>query len=175
MQLFKFFKKKRPTIIIDMLSLFRSLGIKSSVSPRIQLQILRRITKFSDRENIKVIAILSGEPLRKAPDKKYFENILILYSVSSSTHLTKAIKVAKSKNGVLVSDDQNIKAINPNITIMRCRTFTRVFELNVEARARDNNFKSRINNNDNKINDKLSYSKGNSQNDAINELIDLVE
>ena len=175
MNLFKFFKKKKPILVIDMLSLFRSLGEKGNISPRIQLQILRRITKFSDRENIKVIAILSGEPLRKAPNKKYFDNELIFYSSSFSTHLTKAIKVAKSKNGVLVSDDENIKAINPNITIMRCRTFTRVFELNVEARARNNNFKSRINNNDNKINDELSYSKGNSQNDAINELIDLVE
>lgn len=175
MNLFKFFKKKKPILVIDMLSLFRSLGEKGNISPRIQLQILRRITNFSDRENIKVIAILSGEPLRKAPNKKYFDNVLIFYSSSFSTHLTKAISVAKSKNGILVSDDENIKAINPNITMMRCRTFTRVFELNNDTRGRSNKFKSRINHSDNKINDESLDSKDNSQNDAINELIDLVE
>lgn len=173
MNLFNFFNKKSPVIIIDMLSLFYSLGFKGNIPPRTQLQILRRLTKFSDREKIRIIAVLSGEALYKAPNGKKFDNILILYSNSVSNHINKAIRVTKSKNGILITDDS--KASKSNITTVRCRTFKKAFDLNNDTRNKpSSSFKRRSKENSNNYKNQ-AIEENNTQNDTINELIDLVD
>ena len=78
MGLLKFFGNKK-SIVIDVISLYEVLGVKGDVSPRTQLQILRRLTRFADRESINMIAILGGKPLHKAPNKKKFDNICYFF------------------------------------------------------------------------------------------------
>ena len=93
MGLLKIFGNKK-IIVIDVISLYEALGVKGDVSPRTQLQILRRLTRFADRESINMIAILCGKPLHKAPNKKKFDNILVLYSTSKEKHHKFVAKIA---------------------------------------------------------------------------------
>lgn len=62
MGLFNLFKPARPVLVVDAVSLNESMGMKGKVPPRNQLQTLRRLSRFSQREKIEVIAILTGSP-----------------------------------------------------------------------------------------------------------------
>ena len=82
MSILKFLINKKPLLIVDMISLLKFHGTKNDFSPRSQLQVLRKLSKFSLKENLKIIAVLSGEPLHKAPKGKKFDNIKVHYSSS---------------------------------------------------------------------------------------------
>ena len=100
-------------------------------------------------------------------------NILILYSNSVSNHINKAIRVTKSKNGILITDDS--KASKSNITTVRCRTFKKAFDLNNDTRNKpSSSFKRRSKENSNNYKNQ-AIEENNTQNDTINELIDLVD
>jgi len=97
MGLFNLFKpKKSKVVVIDGISLAESLGMKGDLAPRTQLQLLRRIARFAEREKLEVIAVLSGEALNKAPAGEKFEQVLVLYSNSPKEHASFLLKTARS-------------------------------------------------------------------------------
>lgn len=51
--------------LIDTRSMFRKNGSRASASPGDQLDLLRRLSRFSSKEKIKTVAFLIGEPLRE--------------------------------------------------------------------------------------------------------------
>ena len=187
----KIFGNKK-IIVIDVISLFEALGVKGDVSPRTQLQILRRLTRFVDRESINMIAILSGKPLHKAPNKKKFDNILVLYSPSKQKHHKFVAKIAIKKNALLLTDNLEVeKSVGQSVEKMRLSTFRKVFDVNTEGDFGDHNdaIRTRRRRKNRKLrsdNTETSYDSGSSLNseknqslrgdsDAINELIDLVD
>tara|TARA_B100001564_G_scaffold252996_1_gene215090 strand:- start:1254 stop:1829 length:576 start_codon:yes stop_codon:yes gene_type:complete len=191
MGLLKIFGKKK-NIVIDVISLYEALGIKGDVSPRTQLQILRRLTRFADRESINMIAILGGKPLHKAPNKKKFDNIIVLYSSSKERHHKFVAKIAIKKNALLLTDNIEVeKLVGQSVEKMRLSTFRKVFDVNIEGDFGDHNDTTRIrrrrkNRNPRLDNTKTNYDSRSSLNseknqplkgdsDAINELIDLVD
>ena len=105
MGLFDLFKPRKSVIVVDGVSLNESLGMKGNVAPRNQLQLLRRLARFSEREKVELIVVLSGEPLHKAPAGKKFEEIVVVYSNSSDVHAKRVLSLAASKGRgvVLVS------------------------------------------------------------------------
>ena len=139
-----------------------------------------------------MIAILGGKPLHKAPNKKKFDNILVLYSSSKEKHHKFVAKIAIKKNALLLTDNVEVeKLVGQSVEKMRLSTFRKVFDVNIEGDFGDHNDtirtrRRRKNRNPRLDNTKTNYDSRSSLNseknqslkgdsDAINELIDLVD
>ncbi|MDF7801082.1 hypothetical protein P4C99_16520 [Pontiellaceae bacterium B1224] len=203
MGLFNLFKPARTVLVIDAISLNESAGLKGKIPPRNQLQMLRRLARFAQREKLEVIAVLSGNPLNKAPAGKKFEEVLVLYSKSMDDHGKFLVKTTLSKGAgaVMVSGNAAVeKMAGDSVKKMRISTFRKAFDVGGDGeggndRSPDGNNRSRgnrpprrrtqkqnkgDNGNNGKNNNKNEpkqerRSKENSEADAINELIDLVD
>ena len=205
MGLFDRFKASSKTVlIVDGVSLNNALGMKGNVPPRNQLQLLRRLSRFSEREKIGVTVVLSGSPLHKAPAGKKFEEITVLYSKSTEAHPQNIAKIAAAKGSgsILISSNPAVEkiALGRGMKTMRVSTFRKAFDTG--GNDSDNNRSDRNgnerggNNNRNRSQQRRRPQqkqqqqpkkqttsekkpprppKDNSQNDAINELIDLID
>ena len=113
MGLFNLFKPARTVLVVDAVSLNESAGMKGKVPPRNQLQMLRRLARFAQREKIEVVAVLCGAPLNKAPAGKKFEEIVVLYSKSPEDHAKFLAKTVQSKGAgaVLVSGSAAVEKV----------------------------------------------------------------
>lgn len=132
MGLFNLFKPAKTVLVIDALSLNESMGMKGKVPPRNQLQILRRLSRFAQREKLEVIAVLSGTPLNKAPVGEKFEEIVVLYSKSLETHAKFLAQTALSKGSgaILVSGNSGAeKVAGTNVKKLRVSTFRKAFDV----------------------------------------------
>ncbi len=201
MGLFDLFKPaSKSVLVVDALALNESMGMKGKVPPRSQLQVLRRLARFAQREKLEMVAVLTGAPLNKAPAGKKFEDITVVYSDSPENHAKCLAKVAASKGSgaILVSGNDGVeKAVGSSVKKMRMSTFRKAFDtgndgMDGEDRpvAGENNTgrsrgprpprrrqqKSRDNNNNQQNEPKPPREeKPMSDADAINELIDLVD
>ncbi len=192
MGLLNLFKPSKSVVVVDVISLFDALGIGGDVSPRTQLQVLRRLTRFAEREEVELIAVLSGEPLHKAPNRKKFDSILVLYSKSTSKHAGFVAKLALKRGALLLTDNVKAeKAAGASVEKMRLSTFRKVFDMSVDGdsgdvgdsgrgRRRRRTRKPRgehgehgAGSEESVPSEKRPASEGDS--DAINELIDLVD
>ncbi len=185
---FKVFRTSRRTVVVDTNDLLEAQGIKRAV-PRDQLRILRRLSRYAKREQVEIIAVLQGKPLRKAPDRQEFEGVTVRYAVSRE----KAIKLilSSSKNGkkfVVISGDEEVqsKVIGKGFC-MRSSTFMKAFEADNEGPTGSSrqpkkrparNHKQRKDENkpavDEQHHDAEEESTENSEEELINELIELV-
>ncbi|MEI6892497.1 MAG: hypothetical protein V5783_10030 [Pontiella sp.] len=204
MGLFNLFKSARTVLVIDAVSLNESAGMKGKIPPRNQLQMLRRLARFSQREKIEVIAVLSGTPLNKAPAGKKFEDITVIYSKSMEEHSKFLAKTTQSKGAgaVLVSGSAAVEDVAGNgVKKMRVSTFRKAFDIGGDGDGgndrSDGNNRPRGNRPPRRRPQKQSKGessggnnagatakkepqqdrkpKGSSEADAINELIDLVD
>ena len=140
MGLFNLFKPAKTVLVVDAVSLNDSLGMKGKVPPRNQLQTLRRLSRFSQREKIEVVAVLTGKPLNKAPAGKKFDGVLVLYSKSSEKHAKFLAKTAGSKGAgaVLVSGNAATeKVAGSAIKKMRVSTFRKAFDVGGDGEGSD--------------------------------------
>ena len=198
MGLFNLFKPARTVLVVDAVSLNESLGLKGKVPPRTQLQTLRRLSRFVQREKIDVVAVLCGTPLNKAPAGKKFEGITILYSTSSEAHAKYLAKTVRSKGAgaILVSGGSSTeKVAGSGVKKMRISTFRKAFDIGGDGEGgkndrneggnnrprgnrppRKRSQKQQSNNNNAKSEPKPERPpKEKTEADAINELIDLVD
>jgi hypothetical protein len=202
MGLFNLFQSSKTVVVIDGVSLNESLGQKGKVAPRNQLQLLRRLSRFSQREKVALVVVLSGSPLHKAPAGKKFEDITVLYSKSPEAHAKHTVKIAKSKGQgvVLVSGSSAVEkiALSGNVKIIRVSTFRKAFDVGGndgegnerggnerggnERSSRGGNDRNNRNRPPRRRQKKQSDenkperpAKETSEADAINELIDLVD
>ena len=132
MGLFNLFKPARTVLVVDAVSLNESAGMKGKIPPRNQLQMLRRLARFAQREKIEVIAVLCGTPLNKAPAGKKFEDVTVLYSKSAEAHAKFLAKttVSKGAGAVLVSGSAvTEKAAGNGVKKMRVSTFRKAFDI----------------------------------------------
>lgn len=193
MGLFNLFKPARPVLVVDAVFLNESLGMKGKVPPRNQLQMLRRLARFSQREKIDVIAVLCGSPLNKAPAGKKFEGVIVLYSKSLDEHakfLAKTV-AGKGSNAVLVSGTAATEKIaGSGVKKLRISTFRKAFDVGGENEAPDRGENPRNRGTRPPRRRQQKQPNGNtpsnepkkerppkevSEVDAINELIDLVD
>jgi len=196
MGLFGLFKSSKTVIIVDGVSLNESLGMKGKVPPRNQLQLLRRLSRFAQREKVGVVAVLSGSPLHKAPAGKKFEEITVLYSKSPEVHAKYIVRIARSKGSgtILISGNASVEKVAGNgIRTMRMSTFRKAFDVGgndadgfdrSERSGGDRNNRNRPSrrrpqkqSGENQSGQKKPEHppKESSEADAINELIDLVD
>ncbi|MDH3981577.1 MAG: hypothetical protein OES84_01610 [Kiritimatiellaceae bacterium] len=198
MGLFNLFKPAKTVLVVDAVSLNEAMGQKGKIPPRNQLQVLRRLSRFSQREKIKVVAVLTGTPLNKAPAGKKFEEVTVIYSKSADVHAKFIAKTVRSKgsSAVLVSGNAAAeKLAGSGVTKLRVSTFRKAFDTGGDSdsgndrsegggnnRQRGNRPQRRRpqkqNNNKNKGNSEPKEErppKVASEADAINELIDLID
>ncbi|MEN7973271.1 MAG: hypothetical protein ABFR47_05505 [Verrucomicrobiota bacterium] len=205
MGLFNLFKSSKTVVVIDGVSLNEALGMKGKVPPRTQLQLLRRLSRFAQREKIGMVVVLSGSPLHKAPAGKKFEEITVVYSKSLEAHAKYTVKTARSKGSgaILVSGNASVeKIVGSGMKAMRVSTFRKAFDIggndieSSERPDRNSGERSGRNRSPRRRSQKQSNSSGNeakkerskqerskkerpkqemSDADAINELIDLVD
>jgi hypothetical protein len=192
MGLLSLFRSSKSVVVVDVTSLFDALGMKGDVSPRTQLQVLRRLTRFAEREEVELIAVLSGDPLHKAPNRKKFDSILILYSKSSAKHAGFVAKTALKRGALLLTDDVKVeKLAGASVEKMRLSTFRKAFDMSLNGEStdggdagrgrrrrrtrkpRDESGSTHSENEESVPVENRSASEGDS--DAINELIDLVD
>lgn len=200
MGLFNLFKPARTVLVVDVVSLNEASGQKGKIPPRNQLQMLRRLARFAQREKLEVIAVLSGSPLNKAPAGKKFEEVTVVYSKSLDDHAKYLAKTVQSKGSgaVLITSNAGAeKVAGSGVKKMRVSTFRKAFDTGGDEggndRSEGGNNRSRgnrpprrrqkpknkdnDNNNNNKRNEPRAERKPkeSSEADAINELIDLVD
>jgi len=141
MGLFDLFKSKKKIIVVDGVSLSEAMGMKGDVPPRNQLQLLRRLSRFAEREKVNLVVVLSGTPLNKAPAGEKFEKIQVLYSASAEAHAKYVLKVARSKGSaaVLVSGNASLErtAVGRGANTMRLSTFRKAFDANGNENGSD--------------------------------------
>jgi hypothetical protein len=197
MGLFNLFKASKTVVVVDGVSLNDSLGQKGKVAPRNQLQLLRRLSRFSQREKLELVVVLSGDPLHKAPPGKKFEEITVRYSKSPEAHAKYLLKVAKSKgaSAVLITGNPAAEkmALSGGLKTMHVSTFRKAFDVGGnegegnerggnERKPRGGNDRNNRNRPPRRRQKKQSDEnkperppKESSEADAINELIDLVD
>jgi hypothetical protein len=197
MGLFDLFKASKTTVVVDGVSLSDALGMKGKIPPRNQLQLLRRLSRFAEREKVVVVVVLSGSPLHKAPAGKKFEDITVLYSKSTEAHAKHVAKVAASKGtgGIVISGNAAVEkmALGRGLRVMRVSTFRKAFDIGGNESEgnsrpeRGGNERNNRNRPPRRRQQKQSSGekkperaqerpvKESSDADAINELIDLVD
>lgn len=188
MGLFNLFKPAATVLVVDVVALHESLGMKGNVPPRNQLQTFRRLARFAQREKLTLLAVSSGEPLNKAPAGKKFEGVLVLYSKSANDHAKFLANTARSKGtgAILVSGDAAAeKLLGTACKKMRMSTFRKAFDTagDMEQPERPVGNGGRGNRPPRRNRQKQTQNepkqerppKEVSEADAINELIDLVD
>ncbi len=193
MGLFNLFKSSKTVVVVDGVSLNEALGMKGKVPPRNQLQMLRRLSRFTEREKVGMVVVLSGSPLHKAPVGKKFEGITVLYSKSPEAHTKHVVKVAASKGTgtIVVSGNAAVEkiALGRGLGVMRVSTFRKAFDFggtDSDGSSRPERGGSDRNNRNRPPRRRQQKQpsgekkperppKESSESDAINELIDLVD
>ncbi len=192
MGLFNLLKPAKTVLVVDIVALNESLGMKGNVAPRNQLQSLRRLSRFAQREKISVVAVICGTVLNKAPDGKKFEGITIHYSKSAEDHPKTLVKITRSNGSgaILVTGNADAeKMLGSNGGKLRVSTFRKAFDTvgdqEQSGRGSDRNSggnrgnrsprKSRQKQSSNEPRAERQPKKEASPTDAISELIDLVD
>ncbi len=186
MGLFSF--KASKTVVVDGVSLNEALGMKGKISPRNQLQLLRRLSRFAQREKLAMVVVLAGSPLNKAPAGKKFDGIKVIYSKSLAAHAKYTVKAARSKGSgaILVSGNSAVEKIaGSGIKTMRMSTFRKAFDIGGNEitgsdrpeRGGGERNRSPRRRQQNRPPEKAAGQPAEelSETDAINELIDLVD
>ena len=181
---FSWFGSNHGTVVVDASDLLEAQGVKRAV-PRDQLRILRRLSRYAKKEQVEVIAVLQGKALRKAPDRKKFEGVTVRYAANREKVIKLILSLSnKGKAAVVISgsDDVTVKVLGKGLC-MRSSTFMKAFEGDGEGTPRPQ--KKRPARNRQQRKDKPAdeateqpvdeqESTENSEEDLINELIDLV-
>jgi hypothetical protein len=126
------FGKAKSVLVVDTAAVLKTKGVRGRAAPRQQIQLLRSLSRFVQREGLKVTAVLVGAPLDKAPHNKVFDNVRVRYTKSEETlnkELLSALKQAGSA-GVLVSEDVALEArvIKSGRTTLRVSTFRKLLD-----------------------------------------------
>jgi hypothetical protein len=188
MGLFNLFKPASTVLVVDVVALHESLGMKGNIAPRNQLQTFRRLSRFAHREKLEMVAVASGTPLNKAPNGKKFEGIVVLYSKSANDHSKFLASTTRSKGAgaILVSGNAGAeKLLGAGPNKMRISTFRKAFDAGAGEQEQSDrgsgsnrgNRPARRNRQKQSQNDAKQERppRAMSDADAINELIDLVD
>lgn len=126
------FGKTSNVLVVDTAAVLKTKGVRGNPAPRQQMQIVRALSRFVQREKVAVTAVLVGEPLDKAPHNKVFEDVRVRYAASDAAlekELLSALKQAGS-GGVLVTENVDLenRVIRSGGTTLRVSTFRKLLD-----------------------------------------------
>ncbi|NOU36759.1 MAG: hypothetical protein HOO88_08315 [Kiritimatiellaceae bacterium] len=194
------FSKAKSVLVVDTAAVLKTKGMRGYVAPRQQLQILRALSRFVQREKLQATAVLVGSPLDKAPHNKVFEGVRVRYTKTEeklSKELLAALRQAGSA-GVLVTEDVALEArvIRSGGSTLRVSTFRKLLDDGSEQGENNggNNYNNRPQRNNRRDRDRdrgprpnrgsnqpqsrpaeEEVEERNSGDDTISQMIDLVE
>lgn len=188
------FGTAKSVLVVDTAAVLKTKGVRGRAAPRQQLQLLRSLSRIVQREKLNVTAVLVGEPLDKAPHNKIFDGVRVRYAKSEEAlnkELLAALKQAGS-GGVLVMEDVALenRVIKSGGTTLRVSTFRKLLDDGGEQQEngnrpqrndrRDRNRGPRPNRGGKQQSQRQKAEEPdrperNSGNDAISQMIDLVE
>ncbi|MFA6172133.1 MAG: hypothetical protein WC701_00485 [Kiritimatiellales bacterium] len=130
------FGTKKSVLVVDTAAVLKTKGVRGRAAPRQQLQLLRALSRFVQREKLNVTAVLVGEPLDKAQHNKVFEGVRVRYAKLEemlNKELIKALKQAGSA-GVLVTEDVALEArvLRAGGNVLRVSTFRKLLDDGIE-------------------------------------------
>lgn len=190
------FGTAKSVLVVDTAALLKTKGVRGRAAPRQQLQLLRALSRIVQREKLKVTAVLVGAPLDKAPHNKIFDGVRVRYAKSEEVltkELLAALKQAGS-SGVLVTEGVALenRVIKSGGTTLRVSTFRKLLDDGGDQQEngggnrpqrndrRDRNRGPRPNRGGKQQSQRQKAEEQdrperNSGNDAISQMIDLVE
>ncbi|MCU0858891.1 MAG: hypothetical protein MUC65_10875 [Pontiellaceae bacterium] len=126
------FGKANSVLVVDTAAVLKTKGVRGGAAPRQQLQILRALSRFVQREKLQVTAVLVGAPLDKAPHNKVVEEVRVRYAASDAAldkELMSALKQAGS-SGVLITENVELenRVIRSGGSTLRVSTFRKLLE-----------------------------------------------
>jgi hypothetical protein len=126
------FGKAKSVLVVDTAAVLKTKGVRGRAAPRQQLQLLRALSRFVQRENLAVTAVLVGSPLDKAPHNQVVEGVRVRYTAAEeglTSELSKALRQAGS-GGILVTDDAALetRVLRGGGTLLRVSTFRKLLD-----------------------------------------------
>jgi hypothetical protein len=103
-------------------------------SPRDNFYVLKNLAYFAQREDIEMIAIFCGRPLREAGEGESFKGVAVYYANDEKSLSQKIRHLARSgtahKEAVIITDDRQIEreAMKDGAQCMRLTTLKRGME-----------------------------------------------
>jgi hypothetical protein len=145
------FGTAKSVLVVDTAAVLRTKGMRGRVAPRQQIQLLRALSRFVQREKLNVTAVLVGDPLDKAPHNKVFDHVRVRYTKSEETlnkELCKALSQAGSA-GVLVTEDVALenRVLRAGKATLRVSTFRKLLDDGVEQNENNGGNNNRPQNN----------------------------
>ena len=70
----------RRVYIVDCVGLYNGGHQRRRMSPRSQLALLDRLSRFARHENIRITAVFEGRPLRKVGDGEIYRDVMVYYA-----------------------------------------------------------------------------------------------
>ena len=145
------FGTAKSVLVVDTAAVLRTKGMRGRVAPRQQIQLLRALSRFVQREKLSVTAVLVGDPLDKAPHNKVFDHVRVRYTKSEETlnkELCKALSQAGSA-GVLVTEDVALenRVLRTGKSTLRVSTFRKLLDDGVEQNENNGGNNNRPQNN----------------------------
>ncbi len=126
--------KSKRLYVVDASSLASSSGNKARLAPRVQLDMLDRLARFSKREGVRICMVFEDEPLRKVADKSDYKDINVRFAGRPSELPGLVIKVlkqnARRKEVVVITSDKKLEeqVINNGGETLRSSTFKKALE-----------------------------------------------
>jgi len=126
------FGSKKSVLVVDTSAVLKAKGVRGRAAPRQQLQILRSLSRLTQREKLNVTAVLVGEPLDKAQHNKVFEGVRVRYAKTEEDldqELIKALKQAGS-SGVLITENVPLetRVLRSGGNTLRVSTFRKMLD-----------------------------------------------
>jgi len=177
--------------IIDAAHLFSS-GRGSRLSPRDQIHVLQKLSKFAEKEGISVQAVFEGRPLREVGHGEKFGGVTVFFAEKSgklSDLVYDLFKKGRRRSAVVVTSNRDIekKISGAGGATIRSATFRKGMEVGPSGggnsssqqrrRRRPPRPRSKEDSRERKKPERQKSSKpgGNSESDTVRDLIDLVE
>lgn len=109
-------------------------GRGDRLSPRDRLALLQKLAQFAEREQLQLVALLDGRPLREAPDGEEFNGVGVYYGEGAEGLAKRALEIARSKGrrALLVTQQRDLEdqARQAGIGTLRASSLRRALDEN---------------------------------------------
>jgi len=177
------------TYIVDAASLIPSTkGKKPRFTPRIQIDLLKQLSRFVEQEKISLTLVFEGTPLNHAPDKKKYRDIMVRYADTGEALPSMIVKLTKEQLRrypvIVITSDRRLeeRSLVNGAQVMRGSTFRKAFgykdpgkgDRSRSRNRRSSSQKKPQNDAPQRNANKNQRKKRPEQRDIVNELIDVV-
>ncbi len=123
----------KTTLLVDAASLAAAGPSNGRLSPRDQINILKRLARFGEKEGLEVQAVFEGEALRKIPDGQVFEGVRVFFTGKDAPLDPLLQKRLQALGGarttvVLRSMETEARAVQQGARALRPSTFRKALE-----------------------------------------------